>query len=255
MSLPRFVLVLRGSGSSAFGPYVSLSLGAHAVFLLLLVLGPSLRGRRIPPGDALVAVLVPGPPGPRETPAAAPAQAKPEPPKPTPPKPEPAKAEPRAIPLGPKNPKKTEKPAPRKEAAPQPPQPAKESPPAESAPGSSPAGPAASTGAGITSLDSGDVEFAWYRARVTSALKSRWVRPVLEGGDQETIAASVSFEILRDGSVADVRIETSSGVPAMDRSVLRAVLEASPLPPPPAAWRDATMPARFEFRWRAGDPS
>jgi TonB family protein len=88
---------------------------------------------------------------------------------------------------------------------------------------------------------------------VTSALKGRWVRPVLEG-TTDTIVASVSFAIRRDGTVEDVRIDTSSGIAVMDRSVQRAVIEASPLPPLPPSWRDPELPARFEFRWSPGEP-
>jgi TonB family protein len=133
--------------------------------------------------------------------------------------------------------------------------PAVEGPPVPS-PGGVVAGPGGAQGSGadgITALDLGDAEFAWYRGSVTAALRSRWIRPVLED-TEDTIAATVAFEVRRDGTVQDVRVEVSSGVPAMDRSVLRAVIEASPLPPLPSSWREPTLPARFEFRWHPGEP-
>lgn len=103
-------------------------------------------------------------------------------------------------------------------------------------------------GGGIFSVGAGDLRFAWYRASVTVALQQRWIRPVLEDA-REALSVTVTFEIERDGSVRDVEIETSSGVPSLDRSAIRAVEQAAPLPPLPAGWDEAPFPARFEFRW------
>ena len=91
------------------------------------------------------------------------------------------------------------------------------------------------------------------RARSPPRCRGRWVRPILEDASGP-IAATVVFEIRRDGSVADVRIEVSSGVPVMDRSVLRAVLESAPLPALPSSWREPSLSARYEFRFRPGEP-
>ena len=87
----------------------------------------------------------------------------------------------------------------------------------------------------------------WYRASVTSSLYSYWKRPILSG-NLTTLEVTVEFEILRDGAVGKLQITTSSGVPSLDRSVLRAVADASPLPPLPAQWEDSTLPARFIFK-------
>ncbi len=47
----------------------------------------------------------------------------------------------------------------------------------------------------------------------------------------------------------DVEILTSSGVPSVDRSVLRAVYDSAPLPRIPPQLNESVLPARFEFRW------
>jgi protein TonB len=44
----------------------------------------------------------------------------------------------------------------------------------------------------------------------------------------------VSFRLLADGSVRNVRIAESSGYPALDRGAVDAVRNASPFPRPPA---------------------
>jgi TonB family protein len=102
-------------------------------------------------------------------------------------------------------------------------------------------------GSSITALEGGDVQFAWYRDSVTAALYSHWRRPILSGL-VEQVEARVTFDILRDGSVRGLRIDHSSGLQAFDRSALRAVSDAAPLPPLPGNWRDATLPATFVFK-------
>ncbi len=100
----------------------------------------------------------------------------------------------------------------------------------------------------VASLDILGSEFAWYNSSVTSKLTGNWKRPLL-GGVSETLTVVVAFTIRKDGSVSDVEILTSSGVPSVDRSVLRAVYDAAPLPKIPPQLHESVLPARFEFRW------
>lgn len=102
-------------------------------------------------------------------------------------------------------------------------------------------------GHSISPLAGGDLELAWYRASVTTALYSNWQRPIL-AGITEPLEVSISFEINRDGSVADLRIDSSSGVPSLDRSALRSVTDASPLPALPSQLREPRLSAYFVFR-------
>jgi TonB family protein len=53
---------------------------------------------------------------------------------------------------------------------------------------------------------------------------------------------------MRDGNVRGLRIEESSGVPTLDRSALRAVSDATPLPALPAMLHEPYLPASFVFR-------
>ena len=50
---------------------------------------------------------------------------------------------------------------------------------------------------------------------------------------QNDIEAIVGIKILRDGTVIVQKIEKSSGNPRFDRSAIKALAKASPLPPPP----------------------
>lgn len=257
----RFVVRLGRKGSTV-GPFVSGSVIVHLLLVVVVIFFPAMRGRPAPIGDALVVELAGGLPGGPEAVPGASVSPPPPPPPPAEPSDE-ARVAPEPIPppakkkedkkkekeKKPKEPEKLPtKSEPRAPSFPAPPGPAPTGT-ATGAPGASPSGGGVGEGGGIVSLDLGDVEFAWYRASATAALRSHWARPILEEATGP-LSTTVAFEVARDGTVKNVRIEVPSGVPALDRSALRAVADASPLPPLPRAWREATLPARFEFQWR-----
>ncbi len=88
--------------------------------------------------------------------------------------------------------------------------------------------------------------FGWYQSSVSRALYSTWRRPLL-AGLREPLAVLISFDIQKNGSVTGLRVVESSGVPSLDRSALRAVADASPLPRLPPAWRGSSMTAAYLF--------
>jgi TonB family protein len=228
-----------GGFRSPRSPFVFYSVVAHALLMGAVVFLPTLgRGQRVS-NDYIPVKLSGGLPGP---PAQA-AQPEPEPepetpapePEPTPP-PEGARIQ-EAIPEpAPEKPKKTETQKPRKPA----PKPAT-TPPAST-------GQAGTGGTGAPTVDLGGARFAWYGDRVGAVLKCYGHPPLLDVAGDALPAATLTFTILRDGTVRNVAVEVSSGVPSLDRSAMRAVIEASPLPPLPADWREPVMPARVTFR-------
>jgi TonB family protein len=133
-----------------------------------------------------------------------------------------------------------------------------EGPSSMGAGGPHPAGPAApgvgaAGGTGIFSMDALDSRLAWYRATVVASLQSHWIRPVLEGV-RGTLSVAVTFDVDLDGTVRNVQVADSSGVPSLDRSALAAVTDASPLPPLPVGFGQPPFAARFEFRWSPASP-
>ena len=100
-------------------------------------------------------------------------------------------------------------------------------------------------GAGVSG--GGEISlFGWYQSSVSRALYSTWRRPLL-AGLREPLAVKISFNIQKDGSVANLQVVESSGVDLLDRSALSAVADASPLPRLPPAWRDSSMTAAYLF--------
>jgi colicin import membrane protein len=68
-----------------------------------------------------------------------------------------------------------------------------------------------------------------YYSIVIAMIRQQWIFPETVDKDLETV---VSIRIARDGRVIIEKVEKSSNNPLFDRSVLRAISMASPLPPP-----------------------
>jgi TonB family protein len=242
MTFPRVRLVARFGGfRSPAARFVAGSAVAHLVLALGIVLWPGWRPspRAVQEFIVVTPVALPGEPEPAPEAPAEEVRVSSRVPEPAPvPKPE-AKRQ---------TPPERPKPKPPKKAAPAP---ARDAPtaPAAGGPAARPAAPAgAVSGSTIQSLDVEDLEFAWYRDRVSAALKSHWRQPILEGVSS-SLSVTIGFEVVRNGAVRNPEIELTSGVPSLDRSALRAVIEADPLPPLPSNWREPAMPARFVFTW------
>ena len=69
-----------------------------------------------------------------------------------------------------------------------------------------------------------------YYSMITKEIWQQWVYPDTGKKDIEAI---ISVKILRDGTAIVQRVEKSSGNALFDRSAIRALAKASPLPPPP----------------------
>ncbi len=69
-----------------------------------------------------------------------------------------------------------------------------------------------------------------YYSVVMNKIRQQWIFP--ESIDKDLLAI-ITIKIARDGSVTIGRMEQSSGNALFDRSALRAISKASPLPPPP----------------------
>jgi TonB family protein len=70
-----------------------------------------------------------------------------------------------------------------------------------------------------------------YYSMITQKIWKQWVYPDLRASGLEVI---VSIKIDRDGEIVFQEVEKSSGDLLFDRSAIKALSKASPLPPPPA---------------------
>jgi TonB family protein len=156
---------------------------------------------------------------------------------------------------------KVEKPAPPKTTAPPSPfgrstknagavEPPPPPPPTVPASGTSPLPGAAQTvgdiavgTSGVTGLEGGDFPYTIYIENMKRLIGTRWFRPPAAAA-----TTTVYFFINRDGTIRDAKTETPSGSGTFDRSALRAVLEASPLPPLPMSFTGNYLGVHLTFR-------
>lgn len=90
-----------------------------------------------------------------------------------------------------------------------------------------------------------DFEYAYYVQQMLTRIHQRWQRTAVRG----TAVVIVRFTIARDGRVLDAEVETSSGVSILDRSSLRAVMLADPLPPLPNSYPRDQVGVHLRFTY------
>lgn len=218
------------------------SLGLHLLAVAVALLLPLLTTEATQTPKILPVRLVPmqrqgrvdAPPEPKpRPPERRPAEPAPEP---EPPTPEPAEPEPRPV-VPPPEPAPSEPMERSSEPEPAPPEPA--SPPEPEGRLGSPEGdPLGSSafGARIAGVDPGFTHDS-YLQRMLARIETEWRRPALEG----QVEAIVHFVVEKDGTVRDLRIAQSSGHRPFDLAAVRAVQNASPLPPLPRSYRKDSL--------------
>jgi TonB family protein len=103
-------------------------------------------------------------------------------------------------------------------------------------------GPGGGTGAGGLGGGSGDAfgisgfPFTYYLQLLSDRISSNWFSSLVDPGVGGQLQTQVGFKIYRNGQVADLKVEASSGIEAFDLSAERAIQSASPFPPLPAEY-------------------
>jgi TonB family protein len=91
------------------------------------------------------------------------------------------------------------------------------------------------------------MRYAWYVASMRSRISANWLMSTVSPNILTAPRTYITFEIARDGTVNNVQITQSSGIPEVDRSALRAILASNPLPPLPADYRGGNVDVEFYF--------
>ena len=87
-----------------------------------------------------------------------------------------------------------------------------------------------------------------YLVRVQQKIGRRWAPTPASALGQKYVTTVVSFRIRPDGQVEMPAVSESSGLSVFDRQALRAVIDASPLPPLPPRYPDGVhINFRFEY--------
>lgn len=190
--------------------------------------------KAMPPAYAVELVAAPArePEIKRAPPEAIPTPPPEEKPAPVKPPPTPPKAPPKPEPKAPPKPETEKKEPPAKTRAPEPP-----------LPGETP-----STGTDIATVKTPGLEFPYpeYLRNIVSQVYRRWERP----SGSASLRAEVSFMILRDGSVRDIKFTQSSGNFAFDldaQGAVEAAGNAKAFGPLPEGWPADVLPVAFYF--------
>lgn len=108
-------------------------------------------------------------------------------------------------------------------------------------------------GAGGLALGAGGAfgnRYPWYVESVRRRISSNWLLSTVDPYVQWAPRAVITFEIMRDGTVLNIQMLQSSGVPSVDRSALRAIRDSSPLDRLPSDYRGSKVAVEFWFDFR-----
>ena len=98
------------------------------------------------------------------------------------------------------------------------------------------------------------VDFNPYLSRVLHDVKQHWYELIPKSAGQQRGKVVLRFAILKDGSVAGLQIEGSSGDIAMDRPAYGSIAGSNPFPPLPTEFKGPYIGLRFSFYYNV-DPT
>lgn len=96
-------------------------------------------------------------------------------------------------------------------------------------------------------IEGQDFPFAYYLMTMKRRIAAFWQVPGTSSNEPRH--CRVYFRVLRSGAIESPSIETSSGNFLFDQAALRAVVQASPLPPLPGGFADDYLGVHFSFAY------
>jgi TonB family protein len=95
--------------------------------------------------------------------------------------------------------------------------------------------------------DTQGVDFGPYLARVVHEVKEHWYAIIPESAEFKKGNLGIEFAILKDGSVAGMKLVASSGDVALDRAAWGGITGSNPFPPLPNEFQGKFLSLRFRF--------
>ena len=91
--------------------------------------------------------------------------------------------------------------------------------------------------------------YGWYVESVRRAIGQNWIQTTIDPSVRAARRAktTVSFRIFRNGTINNIRLETSSGNRSMDDSATRALLGIDKLPALPSDYSCSYVDVTFDF--------
>jgi protein TonB len=92
--------------------------------------------------------------------------------------------------------------------------------------------------------------FSWYVEAVQRKVSGAWLQSTVDPSIQFAPRVVATFDILRNGTVANIQVTQSSGNPSVDSSAVRAIRDASPMQQLPAAYSGGKVSVEFWFDFK-----
>jgi TonB family protein len=107
-------------------------------------------------------------------------------------------------------------------------------------------------GMGFTGPGGGDFagRFPAYVDAVRNRISSNWMQSTIDPTVRWAPRAQFTFQVLRDGTVANVQLTQSSGNRSVDNSALRSILSSSPMSSLPSYYSGNSVTFEFWFEFR-----
>jgi protein TonB len=110
---------------------------------------------------------------------------------------------------------------------------------------------ASASGVAVQGPGGGDfaTRYGWYVQSVRRAISQNWIQTSIDPSVRaaRNAHAVAAFRIYRDGTIKNIRLDTSSGNRSMDDSATRALLSIDKLPTLPADYSGAYVDVTFDF--------
>jgi protein TonB len=107
-------------------------------------------------------------------------------------------------------------------------------------------------GLGFTGTGGGDFggKFPWYVDAVRNRVSGNWLQSTIEPSLRWAPRAVLDFDILRNGTLANIQILQSSGNASVDASAVRAIQGSNPVNPLPNEYPGNKVSVEFWFDFR-----
>lgn len=92
--------------------------------------------------------------------------------------------------------------------------------------------------------------FSWYVQSVNRTVSNHWYRTEVDPSITSAKRVYITFDIMRDGTPANVRIEQASGIPSLDQSALRALQRIDTFGPLPDGYSGSRVSVEFWFDYQ-----
>lgn len=102
-------------------------------------------------------------------------------------------------------------------------------------------------GGGGGGFGAGNFPYTYYIQGIIDRVSSSWFTSLVDPGVAGSFQTTVYFKILRNGQIADLKVEAPSGISSLDLSALRAVQSAAPFPPLPSEYEDQFLLIHLVF--------